>query len=58
MVHLSIYDVSGRLVNQIESVDSHAGYNQVAIPELDSGLYFCRMTSGDFTETQQFVVIQ
>ena len=58
IVHLSIYDVSGRLVNQIESVDSHEGYNQVVIPELDSGLYFCRMTSGDFTETQQFVVIQ
>lgn len=58
IVHLSIYDVSGRLVKQFESVDSHDGYNHVVIPELDSGLYFCRMTSGDFAETQQFVVIQ
>ena len=57
VVHLSIYDVSGRLVKQIESVDSQNGYNQVVIPELDSGLYFCRMTSGNFAETQQFVVI-
>ncbi len=58
VVHLSIYDVSGRLVKQIESADSQDGYNQVVIPELDSGLYFCRMTSGDFAETRQFVVIQ
>ncbi|MCK4671226.1 MAG: T9SS type A sorting domain-containing protein, partial [Candidatus Aegiribacteria sp.] len=58
VVHLSIYDVSGRLVKQIESADSQDGYNQVVIPELDSGLYFCRMTSGDFAETRQFVVIR
>ncbi|MCD4848470.1 MAG: T9SS type A sorting domain-containing protein [Candidatus Aegiribacteria sp.] len=58
IVHLSIYDVSGRLVKQIESVDSQDGYNQVVIPEFESGLYFCRMTSGDFAETQQFVVIR
>lgn len=58
IVHLSVYDVSGRLVKQFESVDSQDGYNQVVIPELDSGLYFCRMVSGDFAETQQFVVIQ
>jgi hypothetical protein len=57
IVHLSIYDVSGRLVKQIESVDSQNGYNQVVIPEFESGLYFCRMTSGDFAETRQFVVI-
>ncbi|MCK4504093.1 MAG: T9SS type A sorting domain-containing protein [Candidatus Aegiribacteria sp.] len=58
IVQLSIYDVSGRLVNQIESVDSQGGYYQVVIDELDSGLYFCQMRSGDFTETRQFVVIQ
>lgn len=58
IIHLSIYDVSGRLIEQIESVDSQGGYNQVVIPELDSGLYFCRMTCGDFAETQQFVVIK
>ncbi len=57
-VELSIFDVSGRLLEQISTEEYPAGYHSVFLDELSPGIYFCRMVSGNFTATQRFVVIE
>ncbi len=57
-VELSIFDVSGRLLEQISTEEYPAGYHSVFLDELSPGIYFCRMISGEFMATQRFVVIE
>jgi len=57
-VELFIFDVSGRLVEEIFTEEYAPGYHSVYLEELSPGIYFCRMISGDFTETQRLVVIE
>jgi hypothetical protein len=57
-VELSIFDVSGRLVEKTSTEEYPAGYHSIVLDELSPGIYFCRMTSGDFTATQRLVVIE
>ena len=57
-VELSIFDLSGRLISEIHGDDYSPGYHDVLLGELSPGVYFCRMTSGDFSATQRFVVIE
>ncbi len=57
-VELSIFDVSGRLLEQISTEEYSAGYHSVFLDELSPGIYFCRMISGEFMATQRFVVIE
>jgi hypothetical protein len=56
-VSVSIFDLSGRLVSGIEG-EYPAGYQSLQIEGLLPGIYFCRMTSGDFEATQRFVVVE
>lgn len=57
-VGLCIYDMSGRLLRQTPATIYNSGSHQVYFSDLETGVYLCRMRSGDFTETQQFVVIE
>ena len=57
-VRLWIYDMSGRLVRHTPSSIYNSGLHQIQYSDLGTGVYLCRMRSGDFTETQQFVVIE
>ncbi|MCK5787352.1 MAG: T9SS type A sorting domain-containing protein [Candidatus Sabulitectum sp.] len=58
-VSISILDLSGRLISQTHGRDYSGGYHNVQIlEELSPGVYFCRMTSGDFAAVQRFVVIE
>ena len=57
-VRLWIYDMNGRLVRHTPSSIYSSGLHQINFSDLETGIYLCRMTSGDFTETQQFVVIE
>ena len=57
-VELSIYDLAGRLVVTPVEGEYSSGIHQVQLGELTPGIYFCQMRAGDFTETQQFVVIK
>jgi len=56
-IDLSIFDLSGRLVSEVHGVEYSPGYHDVLLGDLSPGIYFCRMTSGNFTATQRFVVI-
>ena len=57
-VELFIFDVSGRLVEQFSTEEYAPEYHSIFLDEFSPGIYICRMISGDFTETQRFVVIE
>jgi len=57
-VEISVFEVSGRLVDEIHGDEYDSGFHDVLLEELSPGIYFCRMISGDFTATQRFVVIE
>jgi len=57
-VELAVYDMSGRILQGIKEDEYSSGYHDIQLEELSPGIYFCRMTTGEFTATQRFVVIQ
>jgi hypothetical protein len=57
-VELSVFDMSGRMVSQYEENECQSGSHSIILDELTPGVYMCRMTSGDFTAAQRFVVIE
>jgi hypothetical protein len=54
---ISVFDLTGRLVLD-EVTDYQAGFHEMALDGLSAGIYFCRMTSGDFSASERFVVIE
>jgi len=57
-VELLLFDLTGRLIVEYSSEVYTAGLQQVQLNDLSPGIYFCRMISADFTDTQRFVVIE
>ncbi len=57
-VKLNVFDLSGRIVQETHEDEYSAGYHDVQLEDLLPGIYFCRMTAGEFTATQRFVVIK
>ena len=57
-VELFIFDVSGRLVEQFSTEEYAPGYHSIILGDLSPGIYFCRMISEDFRETQRLVVVE
>ena len=57
-VELRVFDLTGRLVSEIQGDEYSPGFHDILVGDLSPGIYFCRMTSGDFTATQRFVVIE
>jgi len=60
MVTLKVYDMLGRevkvLVNEIKSPGKYVvSFDATG---LSSGVYFYKMTSGDFSETKKFVLVK
>ncbi len=58
LVNISIFNISGRLITEIYGDEYSQGYHDVLLGEWSPGIYFCRMTSGEFSATQRFVVIE
>ncbi len=56
-VHFSIYDMSGRLVKQLPLQEYGAGVHRVEFCDITTGLYFCRMVSGNFATSRKLVVL-
>ena len=59
-VTLTLYDVSGRLVRTLVDEDHEPGYHTFALSAdgLASGVYFCRMASGQFTESRKLLLLK
>jgi len=64
-VTLSVYDATGRLVRTLLNEDQPAGARDVKWNGQDdrgttvaSGVYFCKMTAGKFSETRRMVMLK
>lgn len=59
-VHLAIFDVLGRQIENLAEQDFPAGYHSIqwSPHNLASGVYFCRMRAGEFARTRRLVLIR
>jgi len=55
---LLIMDLSGRIVWSKSASVYSEGDHSITVNRLSPGVYYCRVTSGEFTATQRFVVIE
>jgi hypothetical protein len=58
-VTLDVYDLSGRLVETLVNETKESGIHRVSwnVVGKATGIYFCRITAGDFKHTRKMVVI-
>jgi aminopeptidase N len=56
-VGISVYDIGGRLVKQIDAGNRLPGLHQVDIGQLSAGVYFCRMKTEQDDVVKKFVVV-
>jgi hypothetical protein len=59
-VSIILYDISGREVTKLVNEERSAGYYTVQFnaSNLASGMYFYRITSGNFTDAKKMVVLK
>lgn len=60
-VRVAVYDVLGRRVATLVDTHKPAGQHEVVWPlsdQIRSGIYFYRMTAGDFTATRRMTVVR
>jgi len=59
-VKLDIYDINGRNVEALPPRPYSPGHHQMTFcgDELPSGIYFVRLSAGDFQETQKIVLMK
>jgi len=64
-VTLSIYDIRGALVRRLKEETVPAGRHRVTWDGRDerghrvaSGMYFCRLEAGDFSETRRMIIVR
>ncbi|MBC8277219.1 MAG: T9SS type A sorting domain-containing protein [FCB group bacterium] len=59
-VSLSVYDISGRTVGRLINGRMNAGLHEIAFDGsgLSSGIYFTRLQTGDFQQTQKIVLVK
>ncbi len=57
-VDLLLLDISGRLIRHISTDEYQPGWNTLQIDGLLPGIYFVRMTAGEFEASERFVVIE
>jgi hypothetical protein len=55
-VELSVFDLSGRLAARFGG-ELCAGPHDVVLGDLSPGIYFCRMVSEDYEQTERFAVL-
>ena len=60
LVQLKIYDILGREVAQLVNEEKSAGTHEVKFngTNLSSGIYFYRITSGNFTQTKKLMLLK
>ena len=59
-VLLEVYDINGRLINELIKDIMDAGYHSVVwnADSYSSGVYFVKMVAGEFISTQKLMLIK
>ena len=59
-VKLEVYNINGQLVNTLIDAHLDVGYHSVTWDgsNYSSGIYFVKMISGDFVQTQKLMLIK
>ena len=59
-VTVTLYDVAGRAVRRLTDETYEPGYHMLPLDArgLASGVYFCRMTSDDYSETAKLLLLK
>jgi hypothetical protein len=57
-VDISVFDLSGRLVRETETVDCESGRQTVMLGVFTPGVYIVLMRSGEFSTFQRFAVVE
>ena len=59
-VLLEVYDINGRLINELIKSNIDAGYHSVIwnADNNTSGVYFVKMVAGDFVNTQKLMLVK
>ena len=59
-VNLTVYDIAGREVARLVDGMQNAGQHQVVFDakDLTSGVYFARLTAGDFRQTRKMLLVK
>lgn len=59
-IYLGVYDITGRLVKQLVNEKMSAGVYEADFnaSEYSSGVYFYRLTAGNFSETRKMVLLK
>ena len=59
-VKLSIYNITGQLIETLVNGHNNAGYHTVLwnASEVGSGLYFYRIEAGEYTETKKCLILK
>jgi hypothetical protein len=59
-VKLEVYNTLGQKVATLVDSKQQAGYRSVVLDasEVSSGLYFYKLTAGDFTETKRMMLVK
>jgi len=59
-VELKIFDILGRMIEVLVKEQRKAGYYEVSwdASEYSSGIYFCRLTAGKFTEVKRMMLVK
>jgi hypothetical protein len=60
LVQLKVYDILGREVAVLVNEDQKSGSYQITFnaSNLPSGIYFYKLTSGNFTETKKLILLK
>ena len=59
-VTIRLYDVAGREVRTLVDEELPAGWHRTVLEAggLASGIYFCRMTAGEFTDARKLLLLK
>jgi len=59
-VTLKIYDLLGNEVKTLINENQKAGYNSIkfSAPEISSGIYFYKLTAGEYSSTKKFILLK
>ena len=59
-VSLSVYDINGRLVDQLVNTYKVLGYHKISwdAREHSTGLYFIKLVAGEYQKTQKVILVK